>query len=626
MQPVDKPGLAMGRTILEHMKGRGVTIRAQGDELAVTMPSHENQTKVMEVVEAVKPQLLAYLRQIDAPAPRAYQEAAIAAILKARRQGLQRVLLTMPTGTGKTNVFVWLLERLNLTRPALVLAHRDELIRQAADRIQQLAPGANVAVEKADESAAPDSDIVVASVQTIGRKGTSRLQWLEEVGPEAIICDEAHHAPADSYLRIFHRFGAFTPGGAFLVGCTATPHRLDARSMGQVFEAEVYRYEIRAAMQEGWLCPIRCYRVVTQTDISEIRTVQGDFEVGALSRAVNNRQRTAQVIDHWWQAAGSEKAGRRRTIAFCVDVAHAHDTAALFREAGVRAEAVDGSMPMEERRAVLARLRSGETQVVANCQVLTEGFDCPEVAAIVMLRPTKSSALYVQMAGRGTRPAPGKDDLVLIDVVDNCTRHSIVTGPVLLGLPANLDLEGESLLKTARLVEEMGAGAAVLDVGRPVTFSELETKLAEWDIFTQIELPEEMTTATTLAWTPVPTGFYLSCGGLREARINRDMVGVYRLHLSDELGELKEQPLGDDLLAAVRRADGLVLRCWPDSGGLVRADRRWRKEPATEKQRLLLQRKGFPPHVLMELTKGDAARAISRVLAQEGRASVRESR
>jgi ATP-dependent helicase IRC3 len=543
--------------------------------------------------------------------PRPYQEEAVQAILKSRRQGLQRVLVTMPTGTGKTSVFVWTMERLNLKRPALVLAHRDELIRQAADRIADLAPGVRVGIEKAAETAPPDSDVVVASVQTLGRQGSRRLEWLEEIVPELIICDEAHHAPADTYGRVFNRFGAFEPGGAFLVGCTATPHRIDAKSMGKVFQEEVFRYDLREAMNADWLCPIRCYRVVTDTDLSGVRTTQGDFEVGDLAEAVNTEARTRTVIEHWLEVADG-----RRTIVFCADVQHAHDTAELFRGAGAAAEAVDGSMPLDERRGILARLRSGETEVVTNCGVLTEGFDCPEVAAVVMLRPTKSSSLYTQMAGRGTRPAVGKKDLILIDVVDNCTRHSLVTAPVLLGLPSNLTLEGESLLAAARLVEELGAGADTIDLGRPVTLRELKTRLAEWDIFGQIELPEEVRRATKLAWAPVPSGFFLSCGSKREARIFQDMVGAFRLELVANGVTVEKRSLGSVPSLGFANADSAVLNRWPDAAQLIRADRAWRKEPATDKQLSLLKKKGFPVHVLAKLTKGDAAVALNRVFGQ----------
>lgn len=541
--------------------------------------------------------------------PRPYQREAIEVILNARERGRQRVLITLPPGCGKTNIFCWAMQAMRRQRPALILAHRDELVRQVVTRIEALAPGMNVKVEKATETAGPEAEVVVASVQTLGRQGSNRLEWLAALGPELIICDEAHHAPADSYQRIFHRFGAFEPGGAFLVGVTATPSRLDARAMGRVFEAEVFRYELRAALAEGWLCPIRAYRVVTDTDLAGVRVQQGDFEVGGLSRAVNTKARTRTIIEHWQQVAAG-----RRTLAFCVDVQHAHDTAALFQSAGIPAEAIDGTLPLTERRAILARLKSGATLIVANCAVLTEGFDCPEVAGVVLLRPTKSAALYTQMAGRGMRTAPGKADLVLIDVVDNVTRHSLITAPVMLGLPPNIDLEGESLAEAARLVEALGAGAGVLDVPHPVTVRQIETRLKEWDLFGAIELPAPMVAVTTLAWTPLGAGFFLACGPGREARIQVDMVGAYHLDLKNHDGRTHHQALGADLAPAMAKAERFILRCWPAAGGLIKNDQRWRGDKASAAQLRLLRRRGLPEHVLAKLSKGDAARSITQML------------
>jgi superfamily II DNA or RNA helicase len=535
------------------------------------------------------------------PAPRPYQEDAIEAVLAAFAAGRRRVLLTMATGTGKTNAFVWLIERMGLETPVLVLAHRDELIRQAAERIRALAPGLRVGIEKADERAPEGSHVVVASIQTIGREGSRRLEWLK---PGLIICDEAHHAPATSYMTVFDRFGCFRNDGALLLGVTATPHRQDARRMATVFEEEVFRYDILPAMKDGWLCPIRCYRVVTGTDISGVKTSQGDFDVGALAEAVNTRARTEQVIEHW-----REVADGRRTLAFCASVDHAHDTAHQFRDAGIPAEAVDGGMPMDERRAILNRLRSGKTLVVPNCAVLTEGFDCPEISAVVMLRPTQSAALYTQQAGRGTRVAPGKRDLILIDVVDNCRRHSLVTAPALLGLPTNLDIDGGTLVDAADVVERLGAGAGVLLGGDTVTLDELRTKLKEWDVFAQIALPDDAARATRLAWSPVPGGFFLSGGKDRSARIVCDILGEYSL----EIGS-RQVDLGTDLLQALRRADNLVLREWADARLLILNNAAWRCQPATEKQVAFLRKKGFPPHVLAELTKGQAALAITQAI------------
>jgi superfamily II DNA or RNA helicase len=292
---------------------------------------------------------------------RPYQEDAISAILRARDEGLGRVLMTLPTGCGKTLTFTELIDRARLSRPALVLAHRDELIRQAADRVQAQLPHLRVAVEKAGEVAPRSANVVVASVQSIGGSGNRRLGWLEADGPELIICDECHHASAISYVSAFERFGAFD-GRSFLLGVTATPHRMDAKRLEKVFQAEVYRYGLRDALKDGWLCPIRCFRVTTDIDLSTVKTNNGDFEAGALSRAINNAARTQSAIQHW-----REVAGDRKTLVFCVDVQHSHDAAEAWREAGYTAAAIDGTMHIDERRAVLARFHAGETQVLANC-------------------------------------------------------------------------------------------------------------------------------------------------------------------------------------------------------------------------------------------------------------------
>jgi ATP-dependent helicase IRC3 len=391
------------------------------------------------------------------------------------------------------------------------------------------------------------------------------------------------------------------------VGVTATPHRSDAKKLGTVFQEEVFRYELRDAMRDGWLCPIRAYRVVTGTDLTRVRTRQGDFVIGDLSRAINHQERTAQAIRHW-----GEVAADRRTLVFCADVAHSHDTAEEFRRAGIRAEAIDGSMPMPQRHAILARLRAGLTQVVTNCAVLTEGFDLPELSAIVMLRPTQSSVLYAQQAGRGTRLAPGKEDLVLIDVVDNCRRNSLVTAPALLGLP-DMDLEGNSLLEAADLVERMRGAAAALPT-EDLTFTDLQTRLEQWDIFGDLALPNEMS-RTQLAWTTVPYGAYLSAGEGREARLRTDALGTYHLDLRSPDGA-RSFRLQRSLAASVITADRMVLSTWPDAAPLIRRSSRWRQEPATDRQLDVLRRHRVRAHVLDQITKGDACLLIGHLVGK----------
>ena len=540
---------------------------------------------------------------------RPYQEAAIDAVLAARGEGVNRALMTLPTGAGKTVVFTELIDRMNLTRPALILAHRDELIRQAADRVQAQLPHLRVAVEKAGEVAPRSAQVVVASVQSIGGKGNRRLGWMEADCPELIIADEAHHASAPSWFSVFERFGAFD-GRAFLLGVTATPHRTDANSLQKVFEAEVYRYGLRDALKDGWLCPIRCYRVTTDIDLSSVKTSSGDFESGALSRAVNSAARTQSAIQHW-----REVAGDRKTLVFCVDVQHSYDAAEAWRDAGYAAEAIDGGMPMHERRAVLARFHAGETQVLCNCAILTEGFDEPTVSAVVMLRPTKSQSLYQQMAGRGTRLAPGKSDLALLDVVDNCQRHTLIQAPALLGLPPTVDFEGASLLEGAELLEKKGA-ARIIAEWPDVSLSVLATRLEEVDVFaTSLELPAEIASATLLAWTATPDGYYLDCREKRAARLTRDMLGRVLLTLSDGTERNAQIHLPSDMGQAIAQADARILSQWPDSGAMVRTDAGWRRGAVTDKQRGLLTTLRVPPEVIDGLTKGDASRLISQLLA-----------
>jgi hypothetical protein len=189
-----------------------------------------------------------------------------------------------------------------------------------------------------------------------------------------------------------------------------------------------------------------------------------------------------------------------------------------------------------------------------------------------------------------------------------------------MGLPAELDLEGNALMAAAEVVDRLGAGAGALDRAT-LTFTELATRLEKWEIFGRETLPDEVAAATRLAWSPVPAGFYLSCGQRREARIRQDMLGVYRLQLTDD-GRRWEHALACDPAAAVRAADRLVLDCWPEAGGLVLAAARWRQEPATGKQLAFLRTVGathalpLPDSVLTTLTKGEAQQAIARVLGR----------
>src|SRR5712671_6789815 len=327
--------------------------------------------------------------------PRPYQYEAVAALLAAAARGVQRPLLVLPTGTGKTIIFALLVQRRG--GRALILAHRDELIQQAVDKLRLVDPTLPLGVVQADrdEHTAPT---VVASVQTL-----SRRERLARVVPDfhTIVIDEAHHAPAATYRRILDHCQAWRAEGPLVVGVTATPERGDRQSLRPVFDRIVYQKTLVEMMQAGYLVDLRAIQVLLHADFDALRTPHGDFVEAELERLLLAANAPAQVL-----AAFQAHAAGRKALLFTPTVATAYAMAETFCAAGIAAEALDATTPLATRRAILQRLHTGATRVVANCAVLTEGFDEPSVDCIIIARPTQSALLYQQMLGRGTRTYP----------------------------------------------------------------------------------------------------------------------------------------------------------------------------------------------------------------------------
>lgn len=358
---------------------------------------------------------------------RPYQKEAVAAAdLCLEEHG--SALLHMATGTGKTVIFSKLIERrlaLDEGR-VMVLAHRTELLEQAKHRLVA-DTGLNfmdVGIEQATRKASPANRVVVASVQTM-------INRLKEFRPDEfglIIVDEAHHVPAKSYGKILRHFD-----GAQRLGVTATPDRLDGRGLQRWFHKEpAYTYEIRDAIDDGYLVPIRAKMVwVDSIDLSAVRTTAGDLNEGDLEKVL-----MAEENLHGMVKPLMDLAIERPTLVFSNGVGHAYALQSVFN--GYRpgcAQAVDGATPSEVRQRVLDDYRSGKFQFLINCALFTEGVDLPLVSCIAMARPTESRALYSQMVGRGTRllghsyedsVAAGKPDLLVVDLVGNAGKHRLV--------------------------------------------------------------------------------------------------------------------------------------------------------------------------------------------------------
>lgn len=367
---------------------------------------------------------------------RDYQEDALRRSSDAEQRGVRRQLLVAATGLGKTVMFVVMAQRRG--GRALILVHRDELVSQAVAKVREVWPHVSVGIVKGQANEVRHH-VVVASVQTLARE--RRLRQLRAPFTEAsllgradpfelVVVDEAHHALAESYRTILAGLDAGEPDGPLLVGVTATPDRGDGRGLHEVFGEIVSNHDMLWGIRSGYLSDLRGLAVtVPAFDASDLKQNRGDYDQGQAGRMLDEAGAPALIVKAW-----QEHATGRRTIVFTPTVAVADHVAEAFQRAGVRAAAVNGSTPMDDRRRILARFAAGELDVVANCAVLTEGYDNPGVDCIVVARPTKSRALYVQMIGRGTRRHPDKADCLVIDVVGASDDMNLVTVPSLFGV------------------------------------------------------------------------------------------------------------------------------------------------------------------------------------------------
>lgn len=409
---------------------------------------------------------------------RDYQTEALERIAAAETRGVRRQLLVAATGLGKTVVFCALAERRG--GRTLILAHRDELIEQAAAKVVEVWPEARPGIVKAGRNEV-DAHVVVASVQTLAR--AKRLDQLVDACRlfgtfDLVVVDEAHHAAAPTYRAIIDGLRAGDPGadvcptcgntgtverlatpdevddgcelgiaydacpadgwhvrypapaGPLLLGVTATPQRGDGKGLDDVFDEIVASYPLLWGIRAGYLADVRGIRVrVEGLDLASVKVNRGDYDQGEAGRRMEDADAPDMIVRAW-----AEHAPHRQTVVFTPTVEVARRVAEAFGAWGVSAGFVHGGTPMDERRATLAAFARGDLRVVANCAVLTEGYDEPTISCIVVARPTKSHGLYTQMVGRGTRRHPDKTDLLVLDVVGATDDLSLVTVPSLFGL------------------------------------------------------------------------------------------------------------------------------------------------------------------------------------------------
>lgn len=549
---------------------------------------------------------------------RPYQREARDAVLEEWKKG-KSTLLAMSTGTGKTETFLSVLaaehEAGRLDR-ALVIAHRRELILQPYERIRKhwkkQLPTPGVVMGEVNHQ--PDADLVIATVQTLSNE--KRLARVLEAGAFShVIHDECHHAVAKSHLELIEALKAARPD-LRLLGVTATPKRTDQDGLSRVFDSVAYRVSIRDAItRHQALVPFTAIGVQLPVSFKFVREIGDGFDAEEAG-SVLSAQNALEIIIETWQ----KHASSRPTIAFTASVAQAGALCRAFKAAGISAEWAYADTPLMKRRGILRRYQSGETRVLVNCQLWTEGVDLPATSCVLMARPTKSDLVYVQCVGRGLRLAPGKADCLILDFVPLDVRDMRMAGD-LLGKPREQRKAEDKAKKNGVILECF----AMNSDGDGIDADPDKVQLKVLDYFG----------ASRLAWTFDGGVASVSIDKMQslavvlpdQARIEKANDLRARGLWKEAYDQLFEQVSSYQLFVVNgQRVDSLgresdwegasyLAQDYADQYGegiLADRNKKWRSQPASAGQLSFMSKLGIPIHP--DISKGSAAQAITHQL------------
>lgn len=373
------------------------------DELQLFLGSHPQFKEIEDYLPAQKAKALdgANLELKE------HQKAALKALEQMRDNSETIALLYHATGTGKTTTAV--LDAKRCGGRVLFIAHTQELVDQATKRFRELWTNTTVG-RYCEVIKQPRAHVVCGSVQSVAL----HLDEFKDDEFDYLIVDEAHHAAADTYQKILSYFKP-----AFTLGLTATPERADDKSILEIFKNTAHKLDIQTAVEIGELVPVRCIRIHTNIDLTKVRFNSVQYNIRDLESKIYVPERNRLIVDTWMQYVRD-----KRTVVFCASVKHAQQIADLFREQGIKAAAVSGSMKQSERREFQEKFVNRDIQVLCACDLLNEGWDCPEIEVLFMARPTMSKVLYTQQLGRGMRLYEGKESLMVFDFVDNASQYN----------------------------------------------------------------------------------------------------------------------------------------------------------------------------------------------------------
>ena len=538
---------------------------------------------------------------------RDYQVSAVERTQSAWARGLRRVAVVMATGGGKTQVFCeaisrWADSPAGAGRRALVLAHRTELVEQAAARMRSVAPHLRVGIVKAErnDTLAP---VVVASVATLASE--RRRAMLRDVG--LIVVDECHHATAPTYRAVLRHFGALEQpdgsltGDALALGVTATMSRADGTALGDVWQDVAYRRDIGELVRAGWLVRPRGIRIrVEDLDLTRVKQTRGDYAEGQLGEAIEGSMAPKKIAE-----AYREHAADRQGLVFAPTVHSAGVLADALRDEGFRVALVHGMTPAPERARIIADYVAGRIQILSNCGVFTEGTDLPMCSCVVIARPTKSNGLYIQMAGRAFRLFEGKADGLILDVVGATVRHSLVARVELFGEAEAAEIEQDELTAPEDADELSLALSDPLDGPDDAAGDFVE--YADGDIVSDIV---DLFHGSESDWLCTYAGVWFLPAGNRliailpsPERTSYDVVAMHRYTIGQSQWLTRYVPT---LALAMAQAEDSVT---PAERTVVRRARAWRAKAPSQAQRTYAQQFGIT--IERGMLSGEVSNAIS---------------
>ncbi|KAI0152281.1 P-loop containing nucleoside triphosphate hydrolase protein [Hypoxylon sp. NC0597] len=558
---------------------------------------------------------------------RDYQEECIQSVLSSLKYGHKRLGISLATGAGKTVIFTQLIDRITPSsdeaKQTLILAHRRELVEQAARHCTAAYPNKTTEIEMGNMHASGTADITIASIQSIN--SGDRISKFDPSRFKLVLVDEAHHIVAPGYLRILEHFGLDDKNddSPALVGVSATFSRTDGLRLGAAIDQIVYHKDYVDMIGDKWLSDVVFTTVESTADISKVGSgSNGDFQTRELSRVVNTEQVNEITVRSWLAKA----SGRKSTLVFCVDLAHVAGLTETFRKHGIDARFVTGDTPNIERSEILYAFKRQEFPVLINCGVFTEGTDIPNIDCIVLARPTRSRNLLIQMIGRGMRLHAGKTDCHIIDMVSSLAI-GIVTTPTLFGLDPSELVQEASVDDMRRLKDkrEIIGSKPESRSARNITFVDYESV---FDLIADTSGEKHIRSISQHAWVQVgpnkwilsgPNGTYIrlekkDASGENEGKFVASEIRALPSGVSKSPYAAPRKLLeASTLIDAVHGCDKYASEKYPRL--LISKYQSWRRGPPTDGQLKFLNKLRGEDDKLeaTDITKGKAADMITKL-------------